>query len=116
MVFPQIPQEESWSGSSVQVGMAALEAATGEFKIDESRVYLTGLSLGGQGVWQLAYDHPERFAALVPVCGFIESGGRYPDFVPESEVGLTFFWRASLPIFPSGSSTGTRIPPTAKSN
>lgn len=38
-------------------------------RIDEKRIYLTGLSLGGGGAWTTAQDHPELFAALAPVCG-----------------------------------------------
>src|SRR5262249_52007238 len=34
-----------------------------------SRVYLTGLSMGGYGAWKLGVSHPERFAAIAPVCG-----------------------------------------------
>jgi len=32
-------------------------------------VYVTGVSLGGRGTWSVAVDFPERFAAIVPVCG-----------------------------------------------
>jgi predicted esterase len=39
------------------------------YKIDSSRIYLTGHSLGGFGAWQIAFDHPEIFAALAPVSG-----------------------------------------------
>jgi dienelactone hydrolase len=38
-------------------------------RIDEKRIYLTGLSLGGGGAWWTAQDYPELFAALAPVCG-----------------------------------------------
>jgi dienelactone hydrolase len=38
-------------------------------RIDETRIYLTGLSLGGGGAWWTAQDYPELFAALAPVCG-----------------------------------------------
>lgn len=38
-------------------------------RIDEKRIYLTGLSLGGGGVWVTAQDFPEFFAAIAPVCG-----------------------------------------------
>lgn len=37
--------------------------------IDPDRVYLTGLSMGGFGSWELAARRPEQFAALVPICG-----------------------------------------------
>ena len=38
-------------------------------RIEEDRVYLTGLSRGGCGAWSLAVQYPEKFAALVPICG-----------------------------------------------
>ncbi len=38
-------------------------------RIDERRIYLTGLSLGGGGTWVTAQDYPELFAAIAPVCG-----------------------------------------------
>ena len=51
----------------------ALDALVGEViknhRVDKDRVYLTGLSMGGGGTWTLAAAHPERFAAIAPVCG-----------------------------------------------
>jgi len=38
-------------------------------RVDPSRIYITGLSLGGGGAWQYAYTYPQKVAALVPVCG-----------------------------------------------
>ncbi len=46
-----------------------LDAAVAEFPIDTNRMYLTGLSMGGFGSWALASRQPDRFAALVPICG-----------------------------------------------
>lgn len=40
--------------------------------IDSSRMYLTGLSMGAWGSWNLAFAHPELFAALVPIAGFVD--------------------------------------------
>ena len=37
--------------------------------IDPGRIYLTGLSMGGYGAWELAARIPERFAAVAPICG-----------------------------------------------
>jgi predicted peptidase len=37
--------------------------------IDATRVYATGLSMGGYGTWRLVAAYPERFAAAVPICG-----------------------------------------------
>src|SRR5262249_11286470 len=39
---------------------------------DEKRVYLTGLSQGGHGTWMIAADHPELWAAIAPICGYLE--------------------------------------------
>ena len=49
-----------------------LDEIQGKYKVDPDRVYLTGLSLGGFGTWETATQHPERFAAIAPICG----GGR----------------------------------------
>lgn len=40
-----------------------------EYNIDVNRIYGTGLSMGGFGIWALSISHPDFFAALVPVCG-----------------------------------------------
>jgi len=70
IVFPQAPAESLWAGTPAQMAIAALDQTGREFQIDSDRVYLTGLSMGGYGVWYLAYHYPSRFAALVPICGF----------------------------------------------
>ena len=40
-----------------------------KFRVDADRIYLTGLSMGGYGTWHFATQAPERFAAIVPICG-----------------------------------------------
>ena len=40
-----------------------------DYKIDDKRLYLTGLSMGGAGTWSLAAKYPDRWAAIVPICG-----------------------------------------------
>jgi predicted peptidase len=40
-----------------------------KMRIDPTRVYVTGLSMGGYGTWRLAAAYPERFAAALPICG-----------------------------------------------
>ena len=70
VVMPQSPRGAWWGTPEIErMALAALDAAVAEFGGDPERTYLTGLSLGGYGTWALAYRHPERFAALVPVCG-----------------------------------------------
>lgn len=68
-VFPQAPDGRDWNGVAAEIAFAALDAATEEFNGDRNRSYLTGLSMGGYGTWELALMQPQRFAALVPVCG-----------------------------------------------
>src|ERR1700733_14204480 len=40
-----------------------------DYRVDGDRVYLTGMNTGGFGTWNLATAHPERFAAIAPICG-----------------------------------------------
>ena len=49
--------------------IAALEEVLRTEPVDPGRVYLTGLSMGGFGTWDLAARRPERFAAILPICG-----------------------------------------------
>lgn len=74
VIFPQAPKDSTWSGTPGRMAMQALDHTMREFRGDPKRVYLTGLSMGGYGTWQLALEHPKRFAALVPIC----SGVTYP--------------------------------------
>jgi len=66
LVSPQCPDGEIWS-ADILLGL--LDEVTVGFKVDTNRVYLTGLSMGGYGTWDLGLSHPERFAAIVPICG-----------------------------------------------
>jgi predicted peptidase len=69
VVFPQAPADSRWLDEPADAAMAALEKSIVEFHGDRSRVYLTGLSMGGYGTYHLALAHPDTFAALVVVCG-----------------------------------------------
>jgi predicted peptidase len=68
-----IPQSEkrTWKADSDdgKRAMAILEAVTKEYKTDPDRTYLTGLSMGGFGTWSLAAAHPDKWAAIAPICG-----------------------------------------------
>ena len=80
VVFPQVPPDSFWAGTPARAAMAALDRTVEEFQTDSDRIYLTGLSIGGNGTWYLAYRHPTRFAALMPICAWI---------VPEKEWNVT---------------------------
>jgi predicted peptidase len=46
-----------------------IEAVCNEYRIDKDRIYLTGVSVGGYGTWDLVSRRPELFAAAIPVSG-----------------------------------------------
>jgi len=46
-----------------------LDEIVAKYPVDTDRIYLTGASMGGFACWRLAAEHPDRFAAVVPVCG-----------------------------------------------
>ena len=48
---------------------AKIEYDVKEYEVDEERVYLTGLSMGGYGTWCTSMARPDLFAAIAPVCG-----------------------------------------------
>jgi predicted peptidase len=72
IVAPQCPEGRRWENESL---LHLLEHVTQQHAVDASRVYLTGLSMGGYGTWKLGLVHPEKFAAIVPICG----GGEFID-------------------------------------
>ncbi|NCO40294.1 MAG: hypothetical protein AUJ96_29865 [Armatimonadetes bacterium CG2_30_66_41] len=66
VVSPQCPENRWWDVESLD---ALLDQIVATYRIDEDRVYRTGLSMGGFGTWALAIARPNRFAALAPICG-----------------------------------------------
>jgi predicted peptidase len=69
VIFPQA--QNSWKADSddARRALAILEEVQKNYKVDGKRIYLTGLSMGGSGTWSLAVAHPDRWAAVVPLCG-----------------------------------------------
>lgn len=66
VVSPQCPADGWWSSELLA---ALLDEVERKYRVDKKRIYLTGLSMGGFGTWDLAMAQPHRFAALVPICG-----------------------------------------------
>jgi predicted peptidase len=66
LVSPQCPDGQLWSDELL---LNLLDEVMAKHKVDPTRVYLTGLSMGGFGTWSLGLKYPERFAAIAPVCG-----------------------------------------------
>ncbi|MBI1841096.1 MAG: prolyl oligopeptidase family serine peptidase [Verrucomicrobia bacterium] len=66
VISPQCPTGQIWDDAAL-IGL--VDDALRRYRIDEHRVYVTGLSMGGYGTWSLIARHPERFAAAAPICG-----------------------------------------------
>ncbi len=66
VVSPQCPVGQHWDSA---VLLALLDDLAARLRVDQQRVYLTGLSMGGYGTWSLGIEHCERFAAIAPICG-----------------------------------------------
>ena len=75
VVIPQCRYGQEWYGEMELQALATLEQTIREFNGDRSRIYLTGISMGGAGAWYMA-RHRNKFAATVPVSGEVT---RQPD-------------------------------------
>jgi predicted peptidase len=69
VLAPQCPENEEWD---TEVLYRLILKIQKENNIDSNRIYVTGLSLGGWGTWNLAFAHPDMFAAIVPISGFVD--------------------------------------------
>ena len=65
-VSPQCKNGSAWSPAQL---MLLLDHVEKNYNIDKSRVYVTGLSMGGFGTWMCVNESPNRFAAAAPICG-----------------------------------------------
>jgi predicted peptidase len=101
IVAPQCPNGQDWADEPL---LKLLEHVNKEYAVDTNRVYLTGLSMGGYATWRLGMLHPEKFAAIAPVCG----GGSLLDVI------LPGRGRAALkhlPIWAFHGDKDTAVPP-----
>jgi len=64
--YPDVPW---WEGDTLAIVNALIDEVMATYQVDPSRVYLTGLSMGGYGSWWLATAYPDRFAAMISVSG-----------------------------------------------
>ena len=68
VVMPQCPENTFWAARGETI-IKFIEHLIKEYNVDEEKVYLTGLSMGGYGTWFTAMARPDMFAAIAPVCG-----------------------------------------------
>ena len=97
VVAPQCPSNDWWESTRQCLTLTALlDDVQARHRIDPDRVYCTGLSMGGYGTWRLASENPERFAAVVPICG----GGRWFTVGAMRNVPAWVFHGAKDPVVP----------------
>ncbi len=79
IVMPQCPEDAHWTDPAMlDLAMGALDQESAEFHGDAARTYLTALSMGGYGAWELARLHPQRWAAIA-----IAASGVFWSYEPE---------------------------------
>ena len=85
VLVPQCPDNEKWvnitwadgsydldsvpESTQFKALVALIESLKKEYSLDENRIYAAGFSMGGYGTWNLLMNHPDLFAAGVPMCG-----------------------------------------------
>jgi len=75
VLLPQAQRTWQQGSADHQRLLEELARVEDEFNIDPARIYVTGLSMGGRGTWDLVKSLPEKFAAAVPICGFFDDEG-----------------------------------------
>ncbi len=95
VVSPQCPANQRWQDDVV---LALLDDLCAKYNVDTNRLYLTGLSMGGYGSWSLAAKYPERFAAIVPICG----GGETIDVLLAGKRKESAFKKLAIRAFHGG--------------
>lgn len=68
IISPQCPEGDWWT-AKINDLETLLDHISSKYRVDDNRIYVTGLSMGGYGTWALAQAYPNRFAAIAPICG-----------------------------------------------
>jgi predicted peptidase len=93
VVSPQCPDDQWWD---VDVLHTLIQDIASTYKVDDNRIYLTGLSMGGYGTWALASKYPDTFAAIAPICG----GGDVKKAALLKNIPVWAFHGAKDPVVP----------------
>lgn len=100
IVSPQCPNGYWWT-EKLDALTVVLDEVESKYAVDAEQVYLTGVSMGGCGTWDLACRHPGRFAAIAPICG----GGQWDLAYRLKTVPVWAFHGAKDPVVPLREST-----------
>ena len=72
VIMPQCRPGKIWDGAMLQMALHCVNQTASAYSLDPQRFYITGLSLGGAGTWQLGAELAGQVAAIAPVCGFVD--------------------------------------------
>lgn len=98
IVAPQCPADSDWTLHDDAL-LTLLDEIAAQYPVDLDRVYLTGLSMGGRETWRLACGNPQRFAAIVAICGRRPYGLRSEEDAPLiSHIPIWVFHGAQDPV------------------
>jgi predicted peptidase len=99
VVFPQAQPGTRWFYPEMEaLIMAELHQTIKDFRVDTTRLYLQGYSMGGTGSYRLALHRPNTFAASVVVAGRVEDGPNYTPAEIEIDKRANSFLAASDPF------------------
>ena len=71
VITPVCPSAKGWPNENESLARL-VESSLAAFRGDPARTYLAGQSMGGHGAWMLGAQRPDLFAAVVPVCGYLD--------------------------------------------
>ena len=103
-----------YRGSAEQDVLDVMAEVERDYKVDRSRVYLMGHSMGGYGTWSIAMDHPDLFAALGPISGGGDASGMVkitaiPQYVTHGDDDRTVNVTQSRTMVEAGKKAGATI-------
>lgn len=99
--------DRGWGGPGVtQKLMKLIDELLSDpkLRLDPKRIVLAGVSMGGAGVWSVATAHPQRFAALVPVCGYGDPE-RIAAALGQSAAAAVWVWHGANDVVVSASAS-----------
>ena len=94
VLVPQCPADSRWTTEVVGEILDLVDDMVAEGKVDGTRIYLTGHSMGAMGAFQAMADYPGKFAAVAPFAGSCEYTEEIAEMVADSGVSIWIFHAA----------------------